>query len=759
MNKLKIGTVFSGIGAIEHALKRMNIPYDIEFACDTGDVDIFSRKMKGTYEDTNIAFKEILEELKHFNRETNEDKEFFIKLKNEVTFLWNSFSELSNTATKSDLKKINEMLSMCFEKLHTQQSRIKVRNIKNYEDKKKYVDDLYKSKEKNNKVKQTYMANYSITDKEWNYNVCLLDGTQWKNKIDIFMGGSPCFTEDTLVLTKKGYKKIIDINLNDDVLSHDNKYHKVLNVMNKGYKKIYKMKAIGFHEINTTINHKFYVKRKGENPEWKTISELLNNFKEYYVGISINQNSEMPKFKRSELYIPYMKKFIDLNDKNWWFTAGHYLGDNSKYLINNFLKRFLLNGKKVVPGFIFDMPIIFLKEFLKGYLCSDENISNNIDDYCIKTKNKNIAYGICEIIAKVYHYIPKMKYENGFYFLIKADNCFYEDDIVWYPIESLESLNEEQKVFDIEVEDSHSFLANNCIVHNCQSFSAVGKRRGLEDTRGTLFFEFARLISEIKPKIFLYENVKGLLNHDKGKTWEIIQNVFNDLGYTYYYQILDAKDYGIPQNRKRIFVVGFRNDLNLKQNFKFPEKIPLNLKMQDFLLDNVSGRYYLTKNQVKFVNNEERIQKGYVSIDADIALCQLKHQQFNLAGNFVFVEDNKNMEKKMQDLDKYFLSEKLIRYVMDEKDIFWVNPETDKEIASTLLKTMHKMHRAGVDNYVHTEGRLRKLTPRECFRLMGFCDSFIIPVSDTSAYMQAGNSIVVDVLIHLLNEILKCYEF
>ena len=72
---------------------------------------------------------------------------------------------------------------------------------------------------------------------------------------------------------------------------------------------------------------------------------------------------------------------------------------------------------------------------------------------------------------------------------------------------------------------------------------------------------------------------------------------------------------------------------------------------------------------------------------------------------------------------------------------------------------MHKMHRAGVDNYVHTEGRLRKLTPRECFRLMGFCDSFIIPVSDTSAYMQAGNSIVVDVLIHLLNEILKCYEF
>lgn len=761
---LKIGTVFSGIGAIEHALKRMDIPYEIEFACDTGDVDIFSRKMKGTYQDTKDAFDEMREEITEFNSENDEDKEFIIKLEDEVVALWTSFSKLPTTATKSQIRKINELLSMSFEKIHTQQVRQKLKHIENYKDKKQFIDELYKGKDKNNKVKQTYMANYPITNEKWHNNVCFVDGNEWRDKIDIFMGGSPCFTEDTLVLTKEGYKKIVDIKLSDLVLSHDNQYHKVLNVMNQGTKDIYKVQAIGFDEIKTTVNHKFYVKKVGEVPQWKTIFELFNDFQDYYVGIAVNQNSEMPNFKEKDLYIPYTKEFVEENDKSWWLTAGHYVGDKkSRYIMSNFLRKFGASNQKHIPGFIFDMPIDFLEEFLDGYIDSEEGFTSDGKIYQLKSDNKNVVYSICEIIAKVYHQIPKVEFQNDVYILTfnkeKPDNCFYEDGIVWYPIESIEALPNKQEVFDIEVEDSHSFLVNNCIVHNCQSFSAVGKRRGLEDTRGTLFFEFARLISEIRPKVFLYENVKGLLNHDKGKTWNIMQGVFDSLGYNYYYQLLDAKDYGIPQNRKRVFVVGFRKDLELKQEFQFPEKIPLTLKMQDFLLDNVSGRYYLTKNQVKFVNNEERIKKGYVAIDSDVSLCQLKHQEFNLAGNFVFVEENKDMEKTMQDLDKYFLSEKLIRYVMDEKNIFWISPETDKEIASTLLKTMHKMHRAGVDNYVHTEGRLRKLTPRECFRLMGFCDSYVIPVADTAAYMQAGNSIVVDVLIHLLNEIFKCVEF
>lgn len=292
----------------------------------------------------------------------------------------------------------------------------------------------------------------------------------------------------------------------------------------------------------------------------------------------------------------------------------------------------------------------------------------------------------------------------------------------------------------------------------CQSFSLVGKQRGLEDTRGTLFYEYARLVSEIKPKVFIYENVKALLSNDDGKTWETVSRVFTDLNYTWEKMILNARDFGIPQNRERVFVVGFRNDLVLEREFEPPQPFPLEKKMQDFLLENVSGRYYLPKKGVDFVTMEKNLTKRYTQIDGDIQLCQKRNQQFNWHGDFVFEEENTDKEKTMEDLEKYFLSEKVRKYVLATgTKNFYSRPETDLEVARPLLTTMHKMHRAGVDNYVTTDGRLRKLTPRECLRLMGFCDSFKIVVSDTSAYQQAGNSIVVDVLINIMKAVLKSY--
>lgn len=95
----------------------------------------------------------------------------------------------------------------------------------------------------------------------------------------------------------------------------------------------------------------------------------------------------------------------------------------------------------------------------------------------------------------------------------------------------------------------------------CQSFSMVGKRGGFEDTRGTLFYEFARLVKEIQPRVFIYENVKGVMSHDNGNTWTIMQNVFSEMGYKWDYAILNAKNYGIPQNRERLFVVGFKSKM------------------------------------------------------------------------------------------------------------------------------------------------------------------------------------------------------
>lgn len=292
----------------------------------------------------------------------------------------------------------------------------------------------------------------------------------------------------------------------------------------------------------------------------------------------------------------------------------------------------------------------------------------------------------------------------------------------------------------------------------CQSFSLVGKQRGLEDTRGTLFYEYARLIDEIKPKVFIYENVRAVISHDKGKTWAKMQEVFLELGYKFSWKVLNAKDYGIPQNRERVFVVGFRNDLKLENDFVFPEPKSLDKTMKDFLIDNAPGGYFLPKKGVEFVTMAKNLNKRFTQIDGDVQLCQKKNQQFNWHGDFVFQSEEEARNNNIPDLEKYFLSEKVKKYVLSTgTKNFYSKPKIDLEVARPLLTTMHKMHRAGVDNYVTTDGRIRKLTPRECLRLMGFSDDFKITVSDTSMYQQAGNSIVVDVLIAIMDEVFKSF--
>ena len=291
----------------------------------------------------------------------------------------------------------------------------------------------------------------------------------------------------------------------------------------------------------------------------------------------------------------------------------------------------------------------------------------------------------------------------------------------------------------------------------CQSFSMVGKRKGFEDTRGTLFYEFARVVKESQPKVFIYENVKGLLSHDKGNTFETIKAMFDELGYKYYYQLMNAKDFGVPQHRERIFVVGFKDK---KVKFNFPKPIKLQHTMQDFLEDYTASKYYLKEKGVKFVTSSKNRKKRYTQINGKIAICQKANQQFNWHGDFIYEEKNKpEFDEFVFDVteveEKYYLSDKLKTYVLSSgTKNFKTSIKTDLEVARPLLQSMHKMHRSGVDNYVtHNKGRIRKLTPKECLRLMGYGDGFKQVVSDTQMYRQAGNSIVVDVLLAILKEI------
>lgn len=248
----------------------------------------------------------------------------------------------------------------------------------------------------------------------------------------------------------------------------------------------------------------------------------------------------------------------------------------------------------------------------------------------------------------------------------------------------------------------------------CQSFSIAGARGGFEDARGTLFYDYCRLVDEIKPKVFIYENVYGVLAHDKGNTWKVMQNSFDSLGYYYHWKILDAKDYGIPQGRRRLYVVGFKNKKDYEK-FKFPEPIELKYTMQDFLVENTKEGNVINKNGKLIIS--EKVGE--------------------------------------EPEEKYYLSEKLKKYVLSPgtKNFMHTDAKIDLPIARALLSTQGNSHRASVNNYVTTNGRIRSLTVRETYRLMGFPDDFKIVVSKAQALKQSGNSIVVDVLVAILKEI------
>ena len=241
----------------------------------------------------------------------------------------------------------------------------------------------------------------------------------------------------------------------------------------------------------------------------------------------------------------------------------------------------------------------------------------------------------------------------------------------------------------------------------CQSFSTYGRRKGLEDTRGTLFYDYARLVMEIQPKAFIFENVTGLLNHDSGKTWAVIRETFESLNYDIKMKILDAKDYNLPQLRKRVFVVGIRKNLNCAE-YEFPPAVPLTHKSTEYLDDFVPNKYYLGEKGFNFVTKVERSERR-ARVNQDIIGCQTANQQFNWVGDF-------RVEKPEQ------------RHLDD--------PRIYKGIYNGELSVA------------------RKMTPRELLRLMGF-EEFKIVVDDNVIWRQTGNSIAVPVMKAVIENIIK----
>ncbi len=468
------------------------------------------------------------------------------------------------------------------------------------------------------------------------------------------------------------------------------------------------------------------------------MKELKSSRKKEYLAFSnelLEGSTQQRKFKELQIILEVVNDFKKDNELS-------ELG-----AVKNFESTDKINWRSI------SVETKILYDFLEGV--SGKKIIRKVQDLSQRTSQLHEKINYLKVQKQLDEYGDDWKkrkaYVDGLYRGLESRNKVKQSYMANYPISeddfhwNVAFLNGKQYRGQVDL-----FVGGS----PCQSFSLVGKQRGLDDTRGTLFYEYARLIDEIRPKIFIYENVRAVLSHDDGQTWTKMQEVFKELGYHYSYSVLNAKDYGVPQNRERIFVVGFRNDIAPIDNFKFPDPIPLTKKMKDFLLDNAPGGYFLPQKGVEFVTKEINLEKRYTQIDGDVQLCQKKNQQFNWHGDFVFQSEDEAREKAIPELEKYFLSEKVRKYVLSSgTKNFYSKPAVDLDIARPLLTTMHKMHRAGVDNYVTTQGRLRKLTPRECLRLMGFSDDFKIVVPDTPMYQQAGNSIVVDVLIAILNQI------
>ena len=249
----------------------------------------------------------------------------------------------------------------------------------------------------------------------------------------------------------------------------------------------------------------------------------------------------------------------------------------------------------------------------------------------------------------------------------------------------------------------------------CQPFSMMGKQKGFHDERGTLFFTIQRILElyQTKPKILVLENVKNLLSHDHGRTFKRMKGILSDLGYIVHAKVLDTKEFGLPQTRRRVFVVAFLKSVfgDKAYDYKYPEGHKLQTSVFDIL--------------------------------------------------------DKSVDKK------YFLSEKILPTILaNGSGNYYSKSEIDLPVARPLTATMHKMHTANQDNYYHdktnrqkftaTEKRpisdVRRLTPNECRKLQGFPSDWNFVVSDTQSYREFGNAVSVNVsyaVAQSINKFLK----
>lgn len=280
--------------------------------------------------------------------------------------------------------------------------------------------------------------------------------------------------------------------------------------------------------------------------------------------------------------------------------------------------------------------------------------------------------------------------------------CVFSSEIDKFAIKTYEANWGETPSGDITKIDAKDIPTFDILLAGfpCQAFSIAGKRKGFEDTRGTMFFEVERILAYHHPKCFMLENVKGLLSHDKGNTFRVMKDILEKkLKYKIYYKVLNAKDFGVPQNRERIIIVGFKNH---NVDFKFPEPTGIKTRLGDILEKNVDAKYTIS--------------------DKIWASHQRRKLQHKAKGNgFGYCLFNEESE---------YTSTISARYYKDGSEILIEQKDANP----------------------------RKLTPREAARLQGFPDDFKLVVSDLQCYKQFGNSVPTKMIEAVANNVIEALK-
>lgn len=284
--------------------------------------------------------------------------------------------------------------------------------------------------------------------------------------------------------------------------------------------------------------------------------------------------------------------------------------------------------------------------------------------------------------------------------------CVFSSDIDKYARQTYKANFGEEPAGDITTIQPHDIPSFDVLTAGfpCQPFSVAGLRKGFEDTRGTLFFNICEIIEHHQPKVVFLENVKGLTNHAHGNTLKIIKQNLVNLGYSVNIKVLNAKDFGIPQNRERLFIVGFKNQ-NI--SFTFPTKTNIFTPLSRIIDNTVSDKYFYT--------------------------------------------------------EKSRITSTLRQHIVNENTVYQWRRKYVRENKNGICPTLTANMGQGGHNVpiIRVNNLIRKITPRECARLQGFDDTFKIVVSDTQAYKQFGNSVCVSVIKALaekINEVLTCQD-